>query len=262
MTINPDQKLLEALFQRHSVRSFQAKQPGERILTALRSEISYATSRDAAIHFQLKLNDDAPFKGFTASYGMFYNAVNYLACVVDTSYDDCLQRAGYWAEMFALKAVNLGLGTCFVSGTFKASRIAAQMRVTWRLPFIVLFGYPEERETTFMARMMRKIAGSNIRPSAEKVLGKDSLPFDTVREKWPELITPLEAVACAPSAMNRHPVRIRINGATGDESPSVTASLIKENSQSDIDLGIALANWEVAAGGEWEYGQRPEWLAP
>ena len=139
MILKPEDALLaEAVFQRRSVRSFQLKKPDERAVAALRSEISYATSRDAAIHFQLFLNDPSPFEGFTAGYGMYRNARHYVACVVDTSYEDCMQRAGYWAEKVALRAVSKGLGTCFVSGTYKSDSVAAQLRVTWRIPFILL----------------------------------------------------------------------------------------------------------------------------
>lgn len=261
MTLTPeDQSLAQAVFQRHSVRSFRQRMPGERIVSALRSEVQYAVSRDAAIHFQLKLDDTTPFDGFRASYGMFRNVRNYVACVVDTSYDDCLQRAGFWAEMIALKAVSLGLGTCFVSGTFKSERVSVLLRVTWRLPFILLFGLPEEEETTFMARMMRRFAKSDRRPSAADVLSKDSLPYEEVMRRWPELKTPLEAVAAAPSSMNRRPARIRIAEGEEPDTPRISACMAREYAQSDIDLGIALANWQAVAGGEWDFGPEPLWL--
>lgn len=261
MILTPaDESLAQAVFQRHSVRSFRLKQPGERTLSVLRSEIQYAVSRDAAIHFQLKLDDPEPFKGFKASYGVFRNARNYVACVVDTSYDDCLQKAGFRAEMIALKAVSLGLGTCFVSGTFNPKKIAAQLRVTWRMPFILVFGIPEEEETTGIARLMRRIVKSGKRPSARDVLDKSSMPFDEVMKRWPELLKPLEAVAAAPSSMNRRPVRIRISEGEELQTPRIEAVMTREYDRCDIDLGIVLANWQAVAGGEWDFGPEPMWL--
>lgn len=261
MILTPtDTPLAQAVFQRHSVRSFRQKQPEEHILSVLRSEVQYAVSRDAAIHFQLKLDDREPFKGFRASYGMFRNASNYVACIIDTSYNDCLQKAGFWAEMIALKAVSLGLGTCFVSGTFKPKRVVSQLRVTWRLPFILIFGTPEEEATTGMARLMRSIVKSGKRPTARDVLDKGSMPYDEVMKRWPELRKPLEAVAAAPSSMNRRPVRIRISPDENSQTPRVEAVMAKVYDSSDIDLGIALANWQAVAGGEWEFGSEPMWL--
>lgn len=262
MTINPDTSLLQAVFQRHSVRSFKPVKLEERILNSLRAEVSFAVSHESAIHFQLMTDDNSPFKGFSNSYGMFRNPYNYLACVVDGSYAFSLQKAGFYAELFALRAVGMGLGTCFVSGTFNARRIAAQLRVNWEIPFIVLVGYPQEAATTFMAKIMRKAAGSNKKVSIEEVLSQDSLSLQSIRERWPELITPLEAVACAPSALNRHPVRISIKEQQNSCLPAVSASVINQSDNSAIDLGIALANWQVAAGGEWEFGQNPVWLEP
>lgn len=259
MTLTPeDNTLAQAVFQRHSVRSFRLRQPGERTVSALRSEVQYAVSRDAAIHFQLKLDDNAPFEGFRASYGMFRNVRNYVACVVDTSYDNCLQRAGFWAEMIALKAVSLSLGTCFVSGTYRPERVAALLRVTWRLPFILTFGLPEEEDTTFMARMMRRLAKSDRRPSAADVLSQDSLSYDVVMRRWPELKMPLASVAAAPSSMNRRPVRIRVSESE-EGMPHVAACMAREYAQSEIDMGIALANWQAVARGEWDFGPEPVW---
>ena len=261
MILKPEDALLaEAVFQRRSVRSFQLKKPDERAVAALRSEISYATSRDAAIHFQLFLNDPSHFEGFTAGYGMFRNARHYVACVVDTSYEDCMQRAGYWAEKVALRAVSKGLGTCFVSGTYKSDSVAAQLRVTWRIPFILLVGYESDRRNTLMARMMKGLAGSARRPSAASVLSSDSMSYEEVLKQWPELQKPLEAVAAAPSSMNRHPARICIQPGDTPDMPRITAKVNKEYAQSDIDLGIALCNWQIVAGGEWEYGPEPLWL--
>lgn len=262
MILNPDAALAPAVFSRHSIRSFRDSDPGERIINALRSEISYAVSRDAAIHFQLKLNDATPFKGFKASYGMFHNPRHYVACVVDTSYDNCLQRAGFWAEMLVLKAVSLGLGTCFVGGTFNHKKVTAQTRITWSLPFIVLFGKPEESRTPLRTRVLKHIIRSDHKPELGKILAPGSLSIEEISTKYPCLLEPLQAVNMAPSSMNRRPVRIKITSDPSKDNPVVSACCVKNYEHNDIDLGISLANWQACAGGEWEFGQYPLWIQP
>lgn len=262
MTLSPDLTLRDALFTRHSVRSFLDKALEEQAIKSVRSEISYATSRDASIHFQLITDDRTPFKGFTSSYGMFRNASNYVACVIDTSYPDCMIKAGFWGEMTALRAVSAGLGTCFVGGAYNQAKVQAQLRVTWKLPFIILLGYSNDSTTRLMARLMSRMAGSNRRPSAHDMLAPGSLPYEDIEHRWPSLIKPLESVACAPSSMNRRPVRICITESKNSEFPQIRAKLIKNYNGVEIDLGIAMANWQVCAGGEWDFGNDPLWIYP
>lgn len=259
MTINPDKTLLQAVFDRHSIRSFRPSAPEERIVNALRAEISYASSRDAAIHFQLMLDDSSPFSGITASYGMFRNARNYVACVVDSSYDFHMQRAGFYSAMLAYRAVSRGLGTCFVSGTYNPDKVAAQLRVTWRLPFILLLGYPLEEKTRPMARLMKKMAGSSRRPSPAEMLDKTSMPYEEVCSRWPEMKKAIEGLATAPSSMNRRPVRLCVSQGNTPEEPVVTAICVRNYTDADVDMGIALATWQICAGGEWDFGKQPRW---
>ena len=66
-------------------------------------------TREAGMHFELVCDDPAPFKGFKASYGMFKGVRNYVAAVVDTSFPDSYERAGYFGQQIVVKAVGLGL---------------------------------------------------------------------------------------------------------------------------------------------------------
>lgn len=246
-TFAAESKLVEAVHARHSVRSFQSKRLDERAVRSLRAEISYAITRSASIHFQLMLNDPNPFSGFRASYGLIRNAHDYIACVVDTGYDDCMEEAGYWAEMIALKAVSMGLGTCFVGGTYNAGKVKAQMRVTWRLPFLLLVGYADEKNTSMAARVASKFIHRGRKMDPSDFLTPDSVPIAEIQTRSPELIKGLEGIASAPSSMNRRPVRVRVsNDASGQLVAE--ALLVKDYKGVEIDLGIARANWEVCTG--------------
>lgn len=56
-----------------------------------------------------------------------------------------------------IKAVEAGLGTCFVSGTYDSKKVKAQVRAGEKILFIVLLGYAEGKPR-FMARVMTKFA--------------------------------------------------------------------------------------------------------
>jgi nitroreductase len=249
---------MNEIYTRKSVRTFTSEPLEVEVRQHLKAEISYIISQEACIKFQFIENDPEPFSSFTSSYGMFKNARNYIACVVDVSYPYALQKAGYYAQQLVLYATKLGLGTCFVSGTFNPQKIKSQMRVDWKLPFIILVGYDAQEKGTLTSRILKKAIKKSF--SAADALAPESIPFEAVESKYPQLAEALKAVAYAPSAMNRHPARIRIlEGENG--APAVTALLDKESEANQIDLGIAMYNWKAEAGGEWDFGYPATWIA-
>jgi nitroreductase len=248
---------MNEIYTRKSVRTFTSEPLEVEVRQHLKAEISYIISQEACIKFQFIENDPEPFSSFTSSYGMFKNARNYIACVVDISYPNALQKAGYYAQQLVLYATKLGLGTCFVSGTFNPQKIKSQMRVDWKLPFIILVGYDANEKGSLTSRILKKAIKKSF--TAADVLTSNSIPFDAVESRYSKLATALKAVAYAPSAMNRHPARIRIIEDDNQEL-KVTALLEKESDANQIDLGIAMYNWIAEAGGEWDFGYPAEWL--
>ena len=74
------------------------------------------------LKFQLITNDPDPLAGFSKSYGVFTNARNYMAAVVDTATPGVLERAGYYAEQVVIKSCEPGRGepVLSVAPTMKA----------------------------------------------------------------------------------------------------------------------------------------------
>lgn len=209
-------------------------------------------SHNAGINLQLCFDDSDPFAGFSRSYGMFSNVHNYLAPVIDPSFGDALECAAFCAEEFAVRLVTLGLGSCFVSGTYSASHVNAQMEVYEKLPFILPFGYPVEKQTILGGMLTKMIHRKKMSPG-DFFEGTDEEYADAVR-RIPQLETALEAVACAPSAMNRRPVRLAPEMEAAGR-PSFKAFTVTEGDDALIDLGIAKANVAMVIDGVWDWGQ-------
>lgn len=110
-------KLLE-LQSRHSIRSYTDECIERSIVDKIKAEITFINTIEAGLHFQLIECDSSPFDGISNSHGLFKNVKNYIACVIEPSYPNTYQRAGYYAQQLVTLIVSLGLGTCYVGGTY------------------------------------------------------------------------------------------------------------------------------------------------
>lgn len=233
---------LEQLGQRHSVRSYSPEPLPDSILRSLKAEITDINTHEAGMHFQLVVNDDSAFRGFRKSYGFFRNPRNYLAAVVDKSFPNVAERAGYCAEQIVMKAVELGLGTCFVGGTFDAASVPVQMRADWKILFVVLLGYPDEEKRRTMDRLITKMIHRK-EPDWKSFYVDKGIPLDSALAKQPALETALKALLTAPSALNKRPVRLTL-----DSDGKIVAFLPESAKDRQVDLGIAIWNLEAAVG--------------
>lgn len=237
---------LGLLKQRHAVRSYTSEPLPKDAVNKLRAEISMTNSHESGLRFQLVFDDPEPLAGWSRGYGVFSNPRNFMVAVVDKAAADVWERAGYFAERFAIKAVSLGLGTCFVSGTFDRDKIPAQLRAGETIAFIVLFGCPAEK-TRPVGKLMAKIA--HIKSMKAEDFFEPRSQLAEAGASHHDLRDGLEAVACAPSAMNRRPVRLYT-----DERNQVRAKVDGDKRDLLIDLGIAKFNYNYATETECEWG--------
>lgn len=240
---------IDQLRARHSVRTYSAKPIEEGEIRSLQSEVTLINTHEAGLNFQLMIGNEDPFKGLARSYGMFRNVRNYLACVIDPSFDNAEERAGFYAEKIVMCALQMGLGSCFVGGTFSREHSGARMRVYEKLPFVVTLGYPADKGESFMARMTSRIAHRKTR-GARFFFDGDDAEFARAEELFPDLMIGLEALACAPSGLNRQPVRVRL-----DDNGMLRAYADACAYNAPVDLGIGKFNFAAAAGGSWEWGE-------
>ncbi len=240
---------LDILRGRHSVRTFRDEELGLEAVKKLRAEITMINTHQHGIKFQLITDDPDPLKGFSKSYGIFENPRNYMAAVVDTATPDILERAGYFAEQFVIKATQLGLGTCFVGGTYNEKTVKAQLRAGEKILFLVLLGYEKVK-----GRMLGKLMADLVH---RKKMGvseffEPSSEYEQAVRDCLILETGLEAVACAPSALNKRPTRVFFKDVDGEKTPC--ARVDASNPKKLIDLGIAKYNFNFATETECEWG--------
>lgn len=231
-----DKFTISQLKERRSVRSFVDSPLPQPLRDSIKAMITMIDTHEAGMHFEAFFDNDDPFRGFTRSYGFFRNPKNYIAAVVDLSYPDPYDRAGFFAEQIVMNLVTMELGTCFVGGTFDSNHTGVHLRADRKILFLILFGI-EDKEVKrpvqgFFTKLMKR---NNI--SAEKFFVGSPQDYQEAEKAVPNLDECLMALDCAPSSLNKRPARLRWR----DNHIEVYLPDKKDDKQL-IDLGIAKFN--------------------
>ena len=185
-------------------------------------------------------NGDA-FKGFRKSYGMLSGVCNYIALISDKSEYVDLEKLGYYGEMLVLHATALGLGTCWVGGTFDRRSCPVELDDGEGVVCAITVGEAAQ-ELSAKEKLIRWGTHRKSK-TAEQMYTADSTVPD-----W--FISGMTAVQMAPSAVNRQPVMFTYkDGAVNASVKDIAGDGFA------FDLGIAKLHFELGAGGgEWAFG--------
>ncbi|HBC21255.1 MAG TPA: hypothetical protein DC009_04030 [Porphyromonadaceae bacterium] len=255
--ISPFMYTLEQLKSRHSVRSYTDEPLSGSEANALRAAISEINSYLPGTRFQLVTGDDTPFRGRFGSYGIFRNVRNYIAAVMDTAVVNALETAGYAGQKVVMAATVHGLGTCFIGGTFSVQNLPIQTRAGEKPVFIIAVGHSSDANGKRLGDKLIRSFSHRRKMTAVDFFdtAKSGMSFEEATKVCPQLAAGLEAIACAPSAMNKRPVRIRV-----DADGTYHAFVPNMSGFTPVDLGIAKFNFEQVVPGEWERGNDAPFL--
>ena len=131
--------LLQAMKERHSVRSYEEKSIEAGTVEKLRSFIKEC-NKESGLHMQLVLNEPHAFEGFMAHYGKFSGVRNYIA-LIGRKRNDLEEKCGYYGEKIVLYAQTLGLNTCWVGLTYSKVKSAFQIDPGEKLCLVIAIGY-------------------------------------------------------------------------------------------------------------------------
>ncbi len=244
---------LEEIQSRHSVRNFRPLPLPASLVEKIKAEITMINTHEAGISFKLILNNSDPLKNFNKSYGMFRNPSNYIVAIIDNSFPDAIERAGFFAEEIVLKATNIGLATCFVGGTFSKSGIPVPLRAGQEILFIILIGQEEIIDKPRpLARLTKAIVKRNARKWESFYVERNGWTLEKALKNFQFLKEGLEALACAPSSLNRQPFRVWVSKKDEESVIRIGIPDIKEKQL--IDLGIAKCNFALVCHGYFDWG--------
>ena len=211
-----------------------------------------------------KESDSQALRGL-GTYGFIKNPAGFIigAC---QDLSGSLIDFGFTLESIVLKATDLGLGTCWLGGTFRKSRFEKEMDLTDGeiIPSVVSFGHPADGQA-WMDRISRLYAGADRRLSWNELFFYEEFGNPLSKEAADQYQEPLEAVRLAPSASNRQPWRVIHSDRrwhfylqrTPNYPSPLFDFLIGLADLQMIDLGIAISHFELTAR---EIGLKGGWI--
>lgn len=183
------------------------------------------------------------------TYGVIKGANNYIGATVEQG-ELALEALGYEFEKLVLYLTSLGLGTCWLGGTFDRSSFANALEVNEKelFPIISPFGYPGDKKR-FADSLVRKIAKSDQRKSWNEIFFDKEINTSLTKENAGAYASVLEMVRLAPSASNKQPWRIVQDGKLYhfyEEKAKGYSDRFNYDIQA-IDIGIAACHFHLAA---------------
>ncbi len=189
------------------------------------------------------------------TYGFIKGAAGFIVgatCDVEKNLEDF----GYRMELIILLATDLGLGTCWLGGTFARSKFAKKISAGEDeiIPAVASIGYIAKKKRRF-DQGIRNSAGSDRRRPWGKLFFDFDFSTPLSQHAAGDYTVPLEMVRRGPSASNRQPWRIVKDGdtwhfylrRTSGYRNSNYARLLKMADLQRIDMGIAMSHFELTA---------------
>lgn len=251
MMVLPVERWYKSIALRHSRRKYIAQPVNREILESLQKTIAEFTPfADARAVVVAQPLDDI-FRGIVGSYGKVKGTRAYMAFIGQTNSPSVYEHVGYLGEGLVLEAVSLGLGTCWISGSFSPETVGRdiQLAAEEKVLAVTPLGYPSKGKNV-TEKLMSAMVGSYKRKDLAKISVVDLHPLPA----WIE--TALQAARVAPSAINRQPWVFHVSQA------GITLAIDKPNHEASfskrLDCGIAMLHFELGANlagvkGHWEY---------
>lgn len=228
--------MLEAIENRISRRSFEKESLTKQEMQQINSYIKELNEL-SQLTMQFLEDGSNAFSSLSKSYGMFSNVKSLILMKGYTSDNHLKEKIGYYGEDLILRLTKLGLGTCWVGGTFDANKF--DFKNNEKLICVIIVG--KVKETTLKEKMIRAVISKN-RKTIEQRLISDT----NILPSW--LLEGMEAVRLAPSAKNsQKPIFEYKQGI-------VSASVPNDYEFDLVDLGIAKKHFEIAANGLFKFG--------
>lgn len=261
---------LEAIRARRSVRTFEPRPlegpQREAVLRAL--EACVRGPFGSAVRFALvEPGGDLAAAPAPWTYGVIRGAHAFVAGAVAPG-PVSIFDFGYCGERFVLEATKLGLGTCWLGGTFRASVFAERLGLRGGevVPCVTPVGVPADRRT-LVERAFRAFSGADRRKPWSALFFDAALRPLSAQDAG-GFAEALEAVRLGPSASNGQPWRV-IRSADGRAfhfglvRSALVDRAVSPVSLQEVDLGIALCHFEAACRqlglpGAWRREPAPE----
>lgn len=248
-TSSINKTISEIIKERTSVRTYEECEIDEDKIVKIEEYINNLKGPfNEKVRFKL-INSKEPLKGEKiGTYGIIKGANNFIAVAYENG-EMALEEVGYEMEKVILYITSLGLGTCWIGGTFNKGEFSKSMELKEDelLPIVTPFGKSGENKR-FIEKTMKFLTKSKKRKEWYEIffLRDFSVPLTPVINLgyFKEV---LENVRLAPSALNKQPWRIVKDGnkfhfyinSSKKKNDKLTFDIHR------IDMGIAMCHFDL-----------------
>ncbi|WP_245805877.1 nitroreductase family protein [Bacillus alkalicellulosilyticus] len=253
--------ILETMRQRKSKRTFEVKEITQGDLEILKELVVKESGSHGRIEL-IEVTNNVTDKGIKlGTYGIIKNPQAYL---VGISKNDTpsIVGLGYHFQKIVLKAVEMGLGTCWMGGTFSRNSFSKEilMKDDEFIPCISPLGYPRDKKGV-IDKTMSFIAKSANRKEWDQLFFENTFERTLTKSASGKFETALEMVRIGPSASNKQPWRILLSEDQThlhfyiEHTPNYSRGFGYDMQL--LDMGIAKCQFELACN---EVGMDGEWM--
>ena len=181
------------------------------------------------------------------TYGIIKNANLFLGVAIK-NVEGAQEALGYEFEQLVLYMTSLGLGTCWIGGTFDRGAFAEAMKPEADEIFTIIcpIGYGTGRKR-FFEKIMRANMKADSRLAWNKLFFKNNFTTPLLVYDCPDYEEALEFVRQAPSAVNKQPWRIVFDGKAFHFYEYHSMAAAENFDIQRVDMGIAFNHFELAA---------------
>ena len=260
----------DAVKKRYSVRNYQEQE----IESDKRKAIElFIDSLDNPLGDKVKFhyldNKDIKDNEKLGTYGVIKGANQYIGTTIKLE-PMALEALGYELEAVILYLAHLGLGTCWLGGTFNRGGFAEAMKIEEGevFPAIIPYGYAtankHEKEIE-----MRKMIQADHRKEWNQLFYNNDFQSLLTKEEAGDLTFPLEMVRLGPSASNKQPWRILLKDGACHfyeyKEPGYSEMFPYDIQR--VDIGIAAAHFDFSVKekgikGHFDRAYQPELELP
>jgi hypothetical protein len=261
--------VIEIIPERFSCRKYQEKPLPPASLAHLENFLAAHVSGPfgSQPRFKLVAANQQDFKSLRGlgTYGFVQGATAYLVGACQPG-EQALEDYGYLMEQFILAATDLGLGTCWLGGSFTRSTFGKKLSIHKgeEIPAVTAIGLmadPEKARDGFI----RHQAGSHHRRAWDRLFSEDRFGNPLTETAAGVYAIPLEMVRLGPSASNKQPWQIVRSGPdwhfylrrTEGYRDGILNKALKIADLQRLDIGIAMCHFELTAR---ELGLRGKWV--
>lgn len=269
-----DQPITEIIPQRYSCRTYN-EQP---IKAEKRQQLqAYLKSLHTGplgtkTRFELLAATEADRQALRGlgTYGFIRGATGFIVGAVQPAQKD-MEDFGYMMELAILAATKLGLGTCWLGGSFTKSRFARAMPKNGGsgkefIPAVTSIGYIPEGNKPANERLRQRLDAERRFPW-DKLFFLEDFSHPLTKEDTKSYAEPLEMLRLGPSASNKQPWRVvQIDNAWHfylRRTPhygkgSLLFNMLRLADLQRVDIGIAMSHFELTTQ---ELGLQGRWVS-